>query len=68
MHTEQTRFEGALKMRKPSRSAAVAVNDAMFFPEDFTRLHRRHVIYVKRGVIIDLDKQQRFPRMPSSLG
>ena len=45
-------------MRKPSQSAAVAVKDAMFFPEDFTRLHRRHVVYIKRGVIIDLDKLQ----------
>ena len=55
-------------MRKPSRSAAVAVKDAMFFPEDFTRLHRRHVVYIKRGVIVDLDKLQRCPRRPSSLG
>jgi len=43
-------------MTKKSQSAAVAVKEAMFFPEDFTRLHPRHVIYIKRGVIIDLDK------------
>jgi len=50
--------EGAavLRMTKRSRSAAVAVQDALFFPEDFMRLHRRHVVYLKRGVIIDLDK------------
>jgi len=39
-----------------SKGGAVAVEDAMFFPEDFRKLHRRHVIYIKRGVIIDLDK------------
>jgi len=59
--------EGAavLRMTKRSQSAAVAVQDALFFPEDFTRLHRRHIVYIKRGVIIDLDK---LPRRPSSLG
>jgi hypothetical protein len=46
----------------------VAVKDAMFFPEDFRRLHRRHVIYVKRGVIIDLDKLQRCQGGPLPLG
>jgi hypothetical protein len=62
--------EGAaiLRMTKRSQSAAVAVQDAMFFPEDFTRLHRRHVVYLKRGVIVDLDKLQRLPRRPSSPG
>ena len=54
-----------LRMTKKNRSAALAVKDAMFFPEDFTQLHRRHVVYIKRGVIIDLDK---LPRRPSSLG
>jgi hypothetical protein len=39
-----------------SKGAAVAVKDAMFFPEDFRKLHRRHVIYIKRGAIIDLDE------------
>jgi len=43
-------------MAKRKQSAAVPVKDAMFFPEDFTRLHRKHVIYIKKGVIIDLDK------------
>ena len=43
-------------MKKKNQSAAVPVQDAMFFPEDFRKLHRRHVIYIKRGVIIDLDK------------
>jgi len=43
-------------MTKKNQSAAVPVEGAMFFPEDFTRLHRRHVIYIKQGVIIDLDK------------
>jgi len=43
-------------MTRNSRSATVAVKDAMFFPEDFRRLHRRHVIYIQRGVIIDLDR------------
>jgi hypothetical protein len=49
-------FGGVLKMTKKKQSAAVPVKDAMFFPEDFTRLHRRHVIFIKKGVIIDLDK------------
>jgi len=43
-------------MAKKKQSAAVPVKDGMFFPEDFRRLHRRHVIYIKQGVIIDLDK------------
>ena len=43
-------------MAKTKQSAAVSVKDAMFFPEDFTKLHRRHVIYIKKGVIINLDK------------
>ena len=43
-------------MPSENQSAAVAVKDAMFFPADFRRLHRRHVIYIKRGVIVDLDK------------
>ena len=43
-------------MTRENRSATVVVKDAMFFPEDFRRLHGRHVIYVQRGVIIDLDK------------
>jgi hypothetical protein len=45
-----------VKMAKKKQSVAMPVKDAMFFPEDFTRLHRRHVIYIKQGVIIDLDK------------
>jgi hypothetical protein len=47
---------GCDKMVKKKQSAAVPVKDALFFPEDFTKLHRRHVIYIKQGVIIDLDK------------
>ena len=38
------------------QSAAVPVKDALFFPEDFKKLHRDHVIYIKCGVIIDLNK------------
>lgn len=45
-----------MKMVKKKQSVAVPVKDVMFFPEDFTKLHRRHVIYIKQGVIIDLDK------------
>ena len=47
---------GVLNMTKKKQSAAVPVKDAMFFPEDFTKLHKRHVIYIKKGLIIDLDK------------
>jgi len=47
---------GFIKMTKKKQSASVPVKDAMFFPEDFKKLHRRHVIYIKKGVIIDLDK------------
>jgi len=43
-------------MAKKKQSAAVPVKDAMFFQQDFTKLHRRHVIYIKQGVIIDLDR------------
>jgi hypothetical protein len=47
---------GVLNMTKKKQSAAVPVKDAMFFPEDFTKLHRRHVIFIKKGIVIDLDK------------
>ena len=47
---------GVLKMTKKKQTAAVPVKDAMFFPEDFTKLHPRHVIFIKKGVIIDLDR------------
>ena len=43
-------------MAKNKQPAAVPVRDAMFFPEDFIKLHKRHVIYIKKGLIIDLDK------------
>ena len=43
-------------MAKKKQSAAVPVKDGMFFPEDFTKLHKRNVIYIKKGLIIDLDK------------
>ena len=51
-----------------AKGAAVAVQDAMFFPEDFRKLHRRHVIYIKRGVIIDLDKLGRGEGGPLPFG
>ena len=43
-------------MAKKKPSASVPVEDGLFFPEDFRKLHRRHVIYIKKGVIIDIDK------------
>ena len=43
-------------MAKRKQSASVPVEDGLFFPEDFKKLLRRHVIYIKKGVIIDLDK------------
>ena len=43
-------------MAKKKQSASVPIKDGMFFPEDFTKLHKRHVIYIKKGLIIDLDK------------
>ena len=43
-------------MTKKKQSVAVPVEDGLFFPEDFGKLDRNHVIYIKRGVIIDLDK------------
>jgi len=36
--------------------ASVRIKDGLFFPEDFRKLHRNHVIYIKTGVIIDLDR------------
>ena len=43
-------------MARKKQTSAAPIKDAMFFPEDFAKLHRRHVIYIKQGVIIDLDK------------
>jgi hypothetical protein len=43
-------------MAKKKQSAAVPVKDKLLFPEDFRKLHQDHVIYIKQGVIIDLDK------------
>ena len=43
-------------MARRKQTVATPVEEAMFFPEDFTKLHPRHVIYIKQGVIIDLDK------------
>ena len=43
-------------MAKKKQPAAMPVKDGLFSPEDFTKLHKRHVIYIKKGVIIDLDK------------
>ena len=43
-------------MAKKKQSSAVPVEDGLFFPEDFRKLHKKHVIYIKKGVIIDLDK------------
>ena len=45
-----------MEMPKKKKSAAVPVKGGLFFPEDITKLHRRHAIYIKQGVIIDLDK------------
>jgi hypothetical protein len=47
---------GGAKLAKKKQSAAVPVKDGLFFAEDFKKLHPNHVIYIKRGVIIDLDK------------
>jgi hypothetical protein len=55
-------------MARKRQSGAVVVRDAMFFPEDFRKLHRRHVIYIKRGVIIDLDKLGRGDGSPLPCG
>jgi hypothetical protein len=43
-------------MAKRKQSASVPVENRLFFPEDFKKLHRRHVIFIKKGLIIDLDK------------
>ena len=43
-------------MAKKKKVASVVVKDGMFFPEDFKRLHPNHVIYIKTGVIFDLDE------------
>jgi hypothetical protein len=43
-------------MAKKEESAAVPVEDGLFFSEDFKKLPPNHVIYIKQGVIIDLDK------------
>ena len=45
-----------MKMAKKKQPASVPVEDGLFFPEDFRKLHKRYVIYIKQGVIIDLDK------------
>ena len=51
------RWAGGIRMAKKRKVTSVAVKDGMFFPEDFRRLHRNHVIHVKIGVIIDLDNR-----------
>ncbi|MFH1616339.1 MAG: hypothetical protein ABIG61_14790 [Planctomycetota bacterium] len=43
-------------MAKKKQSASVPIEDALFFPKDFRELHERHAIYIKQGVIIDLDR------------
>ncbi|MFH1614281.1 MAG: hypothetical protein ABIG61_04250 [Planctomycetota bacterium] len=45
-----------IKMAEKKQSTAVPITNGLFFPEDFRRLHRKHAIYIKQGVIIDLDK------------
>ena len=47
---------GSDKMARKKRSAAMPIKDGIFFPEDFKKLHANHMIYIKDGVIIDLDK------------
>jgi hypothetical protein len=54
--TAALRLAGGSKMAKKKKSASVPIKDCMFFPEDFRRLHRNYVIYIKQEVIIDLDK------------
>ena len=43
-------------MSKKKQTSSVPIKDSMFFPEDFTKLHKRHIIYIEKGLIIDLDK------------
>ena len=43
-------------MAETKQTSGVPIKDSMFFPEDFTRLHKRHIIFIKEGLIIDLDK------------
>jgi hypothetical protein len=43
-------------MAKKKQPASVPIKDGMFFPSDFAKLHKRHVIYIKKGLIIDIDK------------
>jgi hypothetical protein len=50
------RLAGGTKMAKKKKSASVPIKDGIFFPEDFRRLHPNHVIYIRQGVIIDLDR------------
>jgi len=45
-----------MKMSKKKQPPSVPVEDGLFFPEDFRKLHKRHVIYIKQGFVIDLDK------------
>jgi len=45
-----------VKLAKKKQTASVPIEDALFFPKDFGELHERHAIYIKQGVIIDLDK------------
>jgi hypothetical protein len=43
-------------MPDKKHSASIPLKDCLFFPEDFKKLHARHVIYIKEGIIIDLDR------------
>ena len=53
---ELKKDQEVVKMAKKKQPASVPVEDGLFFPEDFRKLHKRHVIYIKQGLIIDLDK------------
>ena len=43
-------------MAKKKQLAAMPIKNGLFFPEDFRKLRKKYVIYIKRGVIIDPDK------------
>ncbi len=46
-------------MANKKHSAAVPIEEGIFFPEDFTKLHKGCVIYIKEGLLIDLKKYGR---------
>ncbi|MEF9438259.1 MAG: hypothetical protein L0922_05820, partial [Candidatus Mariimomonas ferrooxydans] len=54
-------------MAKKKQPAAVPVEDGLFFPEDFIKLPRRHVIYIKKALHTTSTITHKAPETPHYL-